>query len=160
MIVSIFINKNNMKKIIRLTESDLTRIVRRVINEQSENNKLSEDAIYYLNKYNYKRRDTRFEESIPNEDGSLIKSGPYSPMGSIVYATDIIKRQGGNDHSFPYNQVWLEFDIKSSKVYIIIAYFNYKKQLMSVVTKTLKYTNDQQSVDRIVLSLGNNISFY
>jgi hypothetical protein len=31
----IFIIKKNMKKIIRLTESDLTRIIKRVINEQS-----------------------------------------------------------------------------------------------------------------------------
>ncbi len=36
LIYNIFINKNIMKKVIRLTESDLTRIVRRVIMEQSE----------------------------------------------------------------------------------------------------------------------------
>jgi len=36
--MKILMTKNlyNMKKIIRLTESDLTRIVKRVINEQSE----------------------------------------------------------------------------------------------------------------------------
>ena len=33
---NIFINKNNMKKIIRLTESDLKRIVKRVIKEDDD----------------------------------------------------------------------------------------------------------------------------
>jgi hypothetical protein len=56
MIVSIFINKNIMKKIIRLTESDLTRIVRRVINEQGDT--LDLQLISCLKNKGYKSVDT------------------------------------------------------------------------------------------------------
>jgi hypothetical protein len=84
-----------MKKIVRLTESDLVRIVKRVINEQSDNSLLSVDSsgepiVTKLAKEN-KMSGTWFKS--PSSDGFSIKpsndsksyfiDGPSSDLNSL-----------------------------------------------------------------------------
>jgi hypothetical protein len=64
-----------MKRIVRLTESDLTRIVRRVINEQTATGEKDWDAIYMG------------DVDLPNVQQSMYKThtGQSSTGGKIIY---------------------------------------------------------------------------
>ena len=66
--VGIFITKEyNMKKIVRLTESDLTRIVKRLINEEITSDKL-EKVKSYMAEFTYKILKMRYVDNVSIKD--------------------------------------------------------------------------------------------
>lgn len=93
----IFITKEyNMKKIVRLTESDLTRIVKRIIQEDEYDTPLSKDYISWL-EYNTKTDDKPFNdlliknnfEYLTNHNGKdiyLLKKNNYDVMVGVEHS--------------------------------------------------------------------------
>jgi hypothetical protein len=91
--MGIFITKEyNMKKIVRLTESDLTRIVKRVINESENNEWLkflrtiskffleSQDGEVKISGINYNERSNHLVISV--ESGRMTTRPGYGPLVS------------------------------------------------------------------------------
>ena len=71
-----------MKKIIRLTERDLTRIVRRVINEQQPSSNKTFNPDTELPKYGFtKTSGGSYDKTIKNEKGQEIQREIIEPIG-------------------------------------------------------------------------------
>ena len=95
--VGIFITKEyNMKKIVRLTESDLTRIVKRIIQEDEYDTPLSQDYLSQL-EYNTKTDDKPFNDLLTknnfeyltnhnNVDMYILKKDNYDVMVGVKHS--------------------------------------------------------------------------
>ena len=95
--MGIFITKEyNMKKIVRLTESDLTRIVKRIIQEDEYDTPLSQDYLSQL-EYNTKTDDKPFNDLLTknnfeyltnhnNVDMYILKKDNYDVMVGVKHS--------------------------------------------------------------------------
>lgn len=162
-----------MKKVIRLTESDLVELIKNVIKEDgvgdvvsaglkkvstSINNatgQLPKEFTYFLKKYNFRKGD-RFQMTA--NEGS--QRGPYSPVGSICYIGNICEAERPSNKNIVYDKSHLEFDIKPKKdmctVYMVVEHLNkYKKNIGATSIKLERVLLGQEGVDRIIMTARN-----
>jgi hypothetical protein len=106
-----------MKRIVRLTESDLARIVRRVINEENKNfyqNLLKEDEISQARKNFFNKLATEISTKL------IGKKILYGKIGDIDHSSVIIKSYNGRNHdndfkNEPIERFNLSFKVKRDK---------------------------------------------
>ena len=142
-----------MKKIIRLTESDLTRLIKQIIKEGEESYPLPEAFLYFLKKYKFTKT-TRFQM---DSGGEGVNWGPYSHVNSICYKSNDCQTEALEMPWVAYTAVHLEFDLESSTVpyvHIIIEEKNNKKVTKSVKHQKMVCPLDKEGVDKIILTLG------
>ena len=141
-----------MKKIIRLTESDLTRLVKQIIKEGEAPYPLPEAFLYFLKKYKFTKT-TRFQMDPGGEGGNW---GPYSHVNSICYKSNDCQTVASEMPWLAYTAVHLEFDLESSPVpyvHIIIEEKNNKKVTKSVGHQKMVCPLAQEGVDKIIIKL-------
>ena len=142
-----------MGKIIRLTESDLTRLIKQIVKEGEKPYTLPEPILYFLKKYKFTKT-TRFQMDPGGEGGNW---GPYSHTNSICYKSNDCTTSASEMPWLAYTTVHLEFDLKSSPVpyvHIIIEEKDKKKVTHSVGHQKIVCPLSQEGVDKIILKLG------
>jgi hypothetical protein len=141
-----------MGKIIRLTESDLTRLIKQIVNEGEKPSTLPEAFLYFLKKYKFTKT-TRFQMDPGGEGGNW---GPYSHVNSICYKSNDCQTAASEMPWLAYTAVHLEFDLESSPVpyvHIIIEEKNNKKVTKSVGHQKMVCPLAQEGVDKIIIKL-------
>ena len=141
-----------MGKIIRLTESDLTRLIKQIIKEGEKPSTLPEEFLYYLKKYKFTKT-TRFQMDPRGEGG---KWGPYSHVNSICYKSNDCPTSASEMPWLAYTAVHLEFDLESSTVpyvHIIIEEKDNKHVTHSVGNIKMVCPLAQEGVDKIIIKL-------
>ena len=141
-----------MGKIIRLRESDLTRLIKQIIKEGEASDPLPEPFLYFLKKYKFTKT-TRFQMDPGGEGGNW---GPYSHANSICYKSNDCQTQSRTMPWLAYTTVHLEFDLESSTVpyvHIIIEEKNNKKVTKAVGDIKMVCPLSQKGVDKIILAL-------
>ena len=142
-----------MGKIIRLTESDLTRLIKQIVNEGEKPSTLPEAFLYFLKKYKFTKT-TRFQMDPGGEGGNW---GPYSHVNSICYKSNDCPTSASDMRWLAYTAVHLEFDLESSPVpyvHIIIEEKDNKHVTHSVGNIKMVCPLAQEGVDKIILKLG------
>ena len=142
-----------MGKIIRLTESDLTRLIKQIVNEGEKPSTLPEAFLYFLKKYKFTKT-TRFQMDPGGEGGNW---GPYSHVNSICYKSNDCPTSASEMPWLAYTAVHLEFDLESSPVpyvHIIIEEKDNKHVTHSVGNIKMVCPLAQEGVDKIILKLG------
>jgi hypothetical protein len=146
-----------MKKIVRLTESDLVKLVKQIIKEDGVSDALitgvlPEEFMYYLKKYKFEKT-TRF---IKNSGGEAGNWGPYSSSKSICYKTNPCPANNTGNKKVKYTKVNLEFDLNgdSSYVYVIVSGLDENRKTINVGVKKIQIPLSQDGVDMIVQKLG------
>jgi hypothetical protein len=120
-----------MGKIIRLTESDLTRLIKQIVKEGEKPYTLPVPFLNFLKKYKFTKT-TRFQMDPGGEGGNW---GPYSHANSICYKSNDCQTSASEMPWLAYTTVHLEFDLESSPVpyvHIIIEEKDNKKVTHSV----------------------------
>ena len=141
-----------MGKIIRLTESDLIRVIKQIIKEGEKPSTLPEAFLYFLKKYKFTKT-TRFQMDPGGEGGNW---GPYSHVNSICYKSNDCQTAASEMPWLAYTAVHLEFDLESSSlpyVHIIIEEKNNKKVTKSVGHQKMVCPLAQEGVDKIIIKL-------
>jgi hypothetical protein len=140
-----------MGKIIRLTESDLTRLIKQIVKEGEKPYTLPEPFLYFLKKYKFTKT-TRFQMPSSNADGS--SRGPYSHVNSICYKSNDCTTSASEMPWLAYTTVHLEFDLESSPVpyvHIIIEEKNNKKVTKNVVHQKIVCPLSEEGFNKIVI---------
>jgi len=141
-----------MGKIIRLRESDLTRLIKQIVKEGEKPYTLPEVFLRFLTKYKFKKT-TRFQMDPGGEGGNW---GPYSHANSICYKSNDCQTLSRTMAWLSYTTVHLEFDLESSTVpyvHIIIEEKNNKKVTKAVGDIKMVCPLSQKGVDKIILAL-------
>ena len=141
-----------MGKIIRLTESDLTRLIKQIVNEGEKPSTLPEAFLYFLKKYKFTKT-TRFQMDPGGEGGNW---GPYSHVNSICYKSNDCPTSASEMPWLAYTAVHLEFDLESSPVpyvNIIIENKDNKHVTHSVGNIKMVCPLAQEGVDKIIIKL-------
>jgi|688.fasta_scaffold1605226_1 hypothetical protein len=141
-----------MGKIIRLTESDLTRLIKQIVKEGEKPDTLPAPFLNFLKKYKFTKT-TRFQMSSGGEGGNR---GPYSHVNSICYKSNDCPTSASEMPSLAYTAVHLEFDLESSPVpyvHIITVRKNNKHEINSVGHQKMVCPLAQEGVDKIIIKL-------
>ncbi len=120
-----------MKKVIRLTESDLVRLVKRVIKEEAG----PKDIENFLIQKGFEKQNKRFEGTLRGE--RTMKLGPYSSENSLVY-----KKSCKSDSKFselrggsPRHEVYVEID--SNRIHLILVDYHKDNTLKGAYNETV-----------------------
>ena len=138
-----------MKKVIRLTESDLVRIVKRIINEETESTTTIPFAFLMTNNF---KKSTRFSVDLGGEGG---RQDSGSPKNAVCYKSGVCPTKSASNPWMKFTEVHLEFDIPNSIVYVLVAKMDKDKKIKGTstgkveISKLESYLKNEKSLNSV-----------